>query len=199
VAADAVVAEDTRVAGKLLSRVGVKKRVLRLDEHATASQIRAVLAEVKAGKQIVVTSDAGTPGVSDPGAALVDMAHAEGLEVDSVPGPSAASNALALSGFYAQKYSFLGFLARRAGALRSELEQYRTSSTTLVVFESPHRVRETLRAAQEVLGDRRAAVCREMTKVHQGVYRGRISELLGLDLPEKGEYTLVIEGWRKQG
>ena len=149
------------------------------------------------GQQVVYFSDAGTPGVSDPGPALVDLAYEAGIEVDAIPGPSAALTALMLSGFYAQKFVFLGFLARKPGAIKSELSPYAESTTTLIFFEAANRLVKTLSFAYEALGERRVAVCREMTKSHQEVIRGRLSELVETDRAFKGECTVVLEGRRK--
>jgi len=196
--ADLIVAEDTRVAARLLTALEMRKAVVRVDEHTPASQISAILERASHGETVAVTTDAGTPGVSDPGAALVDRAYELKLPVDSVPGASAVSNALALSGFYAQRYSFLGFLPRKANSLKQEFEPYQASPMTLVFFESPHRIQKALLALFLVLGDRRVCVCREMTKLHQQVVRGRLSELQSLDFVSKGEYTVVVEGRRRK-
>lgn len=196
-AADLVAAEDTRITGKLLTLKGIKKPFVRIDEHTDGDRILELVRQAASGKIIAFATDAGTPGVSDPGVDLVEAAYEFGVQIDAIPGPSAVTNALALSGFYAQKYTFLGFLSKKPGSLRSELESYLTSSMTLVFFESPHRIGKTLKAVAETLGDRRIAVCREMTKLHQDVRRGRISEVVETNLPAKGEYTVVIEGFRR--
>jgi 16S rRNA (cytidine1402-2'-O)-methyltransferase len=136
-----------------------------------------------------------------PGSRLIDLAHERGIEVDAMPGPSAVINALMLSGFYAQRFAFLGFLGRTAGDIKKELEPYRESPYTLVLFESPHRFRKLLEISAEVLGFRRYSVCREISKLNQQVFRSNLpiipteSEVLG-----RGEFTIVIEGRRrKQG
>ncbi|MBL1149795.1 MAG: 16S rRNA (cytidine(1402)-2'-O)-methyltransferase [Armatimonadetes bacterium] len=194
--ADLVAAEDTRVASRLLAAVGIpKKSLVRLDEHAGPSAISRVVERAVKGETVAFVTDAGVPGVSDPGADLVQAAVEAGLAVECVPGPSAVTAALALSGFYAQQYVFLGYPPRRPGRLRAALEPLRDSTMTLVLFESPHRVAETLNVAAEVLGGRRFAVCREMTKAFEEVIRGRLGE----DEPGgplKGEVTVVIEGRR---
>jgi len=194
---DLVTAEDTRIASRLLSSLGLKKATIRIDEHASDSALKRVIGRAEAGETIVVTSDAGTPGISDPGAKLVDLAYEAGVTVDAIPGPSAVTNALALSGFFAQRYAFLGFLPRKKGGQLAEFEPYASSTYSLVFFESGARVGRTLSVALEALSDRRAAICREMTKLHQEVIRGRLSEL-AQDVPNlKGEVTVVIEGARR--
>jgi 16S rRNA (cytidine1402-2'-O)-methyltransferase len=170
---------------------------VRLDEHAPISKIENLIAEAASGKHLVYFSDAGTPGVSDPGPVLVDFAYERGVEVDAIPGPSAALTALMLSGFFAQKFAFLGFLSKRQGAVRAELEPFAGSTTTIVLFEAGNRLAKTLFTAYEALGERRVAVCREMTKAHQEVIRGRLSELTKEPRAFKGECTVVLEGKRK--
>lgn len=195
--ADILACEDTSVGARLLAANGVRRSIQRLDEHAPEHRIHALLDDVEGGKSLAYFSDAGTPGVSDPSVALVDAAYARGLAVDVVPGPSAVLSALALSGFYAQRFVFLGFLPRKAGAMASEFTPYAESTTALVFFEAPTRLTKALKTALESLGDRRVAVCREMTKLHQEVVRARLSELILQDRAFKGECTVVLEGMRR--
>lgn len=192
-----MVAEDTRVASRLLMAIGIKKPLARADEHAPDSTLQKILSEVASGKKVVVTSDAGTPGISDPGVRLVNMAYEAGLSVDSIPGPSAPTNALALSGFFAQRYLFLGFLPRKAGPQISELSSYRDSTITIVFFETAPRIGKTLVNVQKALGDRRIAICREMTKKFQEVIRGNLNEILASGAVYKGELTVIVEGFRR--
>ncbi len=190
-------AEDTRVTGRLLSLKGLKKPLARLDEHAPDAALEKIVDQIASGKVVVFASDAGTPAVSDPGARLVDLAYASGVEVDAIPGASAVTNALALSGFFAQRFAFLGFLPRKTGAQRAEFEAFRDSTYTLVIFESAERTPKMLESALAVLGDRRVAICREMTKMHQGVLRGRLSVVFAQATNLKGEVSVVIEGVRR--
>lgn len=127
----------------------------------------------------------------------MNAAAERGIRVDAIPGPSAVMAALSLSGFYAQRFVFLGFLPRKQGAMAAEFAEYRDSTTTLVFFEAPTRLAKALRVALEALGDRRAVICREMTKAHQDVVRGTLSELSTQDGRFKGECTIVIEGRRR--
>jgi 16S rRNA (cytidine1402-2'-O)-methyltransferase len=195
--ADVLACEDTSVGARLLAANGIRRSIARLDEHAPESKLKSIVAEAAGGKSVAYFSDAGTPGVSDPGPALVDLAYEAGVEVDAIPGPSAVFTAVMLSGFYAQKLVFLGFLARKPGAIASELGPYAESTTTLVFFEAPTRLLKTLEIALKTLGDRRVALCREMTKAHQEVIRGRLSELVSTERTFKGECTVVLEGKRK--
>ncbi len=195
--ADLWLVEDTRVSGKLQAHLNLRKPMRVLNEHTTDAKIAAYLAEI--GDQIAaVLSDGGTPGISDPGARLVDLANEGGFEIDAIPGPSAVTTALMLSGFYAQRFAFLGFLPRKPGPIRAEFAPFADSPITLVLFESPFRIEALLKLAGEVLGDRRFAACREMTKLHQEIIRGNLqSGSETWHFPTKGEYCLVIEGRRR--
>lgn len=196
--ADRWIVEDTRVSGKLLSVLGVKKPMRVLNDHTSPFQVEKLFAEVASGGTTALLTDGGTPAISDPGAQLTDMALNSGIEVDALPGASAVTTALMLSGFFAQRFAFLGFLPRKPGAIRAEFEPFADSSYTLVLFESPHRIEATLSCAAEALGARRFAACREMTKMHQEVKRGSLSNLeVCRPFVTKGEYCLVIEGKRR--
>jgi 16S rRNA (cytidine1402-2'-O)-methyltransferase len=190
--------EDTSVGARLLAANGVRRSIQRLDEHAPEHKIQSLLDVVASGKTLAFFSDAGTPSVSDPGAALVDAAHSRGIPVDAIPGPSAVMSALSLAGFYAQRFVFLGFLPRKAGAMSAEFAPYADSTTTIVYFEAPTRLKKSLETALKTLGERRVALCREMTKAHQEVVRLSLSELISQDRAFKGECTIVIEGMRRK-
>lgn len=196
--ADIWLVEDTRVSGKLASVVGVKKPMLVLNEHTGDSTVEAYAREVESGNRICLLTDGGTPGISDPGAKLVDRLNEAGVEVDIAPGPSAVTAALALSGFFAQRFAFLGFLPRKPGDIARELEPFSGSPLTLVLFESPFRADKLLGFAYESLGPRRYAICREMTKAHQQVFRDRLPSIPSeRQVPRKGEFTIVVEGMRR--
>ena len=197
---DLVAAEDTRRTRKLLTRYGISARLVSYHARNETRRLPELLERLKAGRNIAAVSDAGMPGLSDPGHRLVSACIEEGIPVDVVPGPSAAVSALVISGLKAQSFLYLGFPPRRPGSLRRRLEEVAGRPETLVAYESPVRVEALLEAAAGVLGDRRAALARELTKVHQEVRRGRISELIsGLEEhPVKGEVVLVIEGAPKE-
>jgi 16S rRNA (cytidine1402-2'-O)-methyltransferase len=166
-------------------------------DHSDEGTLARIVSELSKTPGALLT-DGGAPGISDPGARLCDLCHEAGLIVDAMPGPSAVITALTLSGFFAQRFAFLGFLGRKHGPMVAELSTFAQSPLTLVLFESPHRFNELLRAAHDALGERRYAICREMTKMHQQVYRGLLSQPLGkADVPAKGEFTIVIEGLRR--
>jgi 16S rRNA (cytidine1402-2'-O)-methyltransferase len=197
--AEAWFVEDSRVSGRLAAHLGLKKPMRLVTDHASEPALAKYAAELKGGLQAALVSDGGAPGVSDPGARLCDLCHDLDVEVDAVPGPSAVIDALMLSGFYAQRFAFLGFLARKPGPIRAEFAPFAESPLTLVLFESPMRLNALLKVAAETLGDRRYAVARELTKLHQQLWRARLPEIpTETQVPRKGELTLVIEGLRKR-
>jgi len=196
--ADLWLVEDTRVSGKLQGHLGVSKPMRVCNEHTSEAQLAKYVAELKSGLNAALLTDAGTPGISDPGAWLADLCYEAGVPVEAIPGPSAVATALMLSGFFAQRFAFLGFLSRKPGPMKRELEPFADSPMTLVVFESPFRLKNLLAAAYTALGERRYAVCRELTKLHQQVYRSSLPDIPGEGLvPPKGEICVVFEGKRK--
>jgi 16S rRNA (cytidine1402-2'-O)-methyltransferase len=191
--------EDSRVSGKLQSHLGIKCPMRIVNEHTSEGAIEKYLSGLEPDADVILLTDAGTPGISDPGAIFVEMAYAKGFEIDALPGPSAVMNALMLSGFFAQRFAFLGYLARKPGAIKSDFLPFVDSSLTIVLFESPFRVDATLALAHEVLGPRRFAITRELTKMHQQVVRGILPNLpTEQEMLRKGEFTLVLEGHRKR-
>lgn len=196
--ADFWIVEDTRVSGKLQSHLGIKKPMKVLNEHTAESKLQAYAEEIAEDSTVALLTDAGCPGISDPGAHLVDLCVEEGAEIEAVPGPSAVTTALMLSGFFAQRFAFLGYLPRKQGEQKSILKEFSHSPMTLVLFESPFRTDKLLGALADVLGSRRYAICREMTKAHQQVYRNRLPERPKEgESPSKGEVTVVVEGMRR--
>lgn len=190
--------EDTRQTGKLQQALGLKKPMKVLNDHSSEQKISEYSELLKSGIVAALVSDAGTPIVSDPGTDLVAKCIEIGVEIDAIPGPSAVSLALCLSGFYAQRYAFLGFLSRKPSHARETLAPFATSSLTIVLFESPHRIDSALKACFEALGERNFAICRELTKMHQQVFRARLPEIPSQNqVPRKGEVTIVIEGHRR--
>lgn len=196
--ADLWLVEDTRVSGRLAAHLGVKKPMRVVNEHTSPCALAGYVDEIAKGLQAVLLTDAGAPAVSDPGSILADLCHEAGLEVDAVPGPSAVTTALMASGFFAQRFVFLGFLPRKPGPMREELAPFAESPLTLVLFESPLRADKLLDTVYNVLGARRYAICREMTKVHQQVFRERLPAVPSERVvPRKGEWTIVVEGRRR--
>jgi 16S rRNA (cytidine1402-2'-O)-methyltransferase len=198
---DVIACEDTRRSRKLLAHASVPARgLVAFNEGNERRQVPIILDHLRSGRDVAVVSDAGMPGISDPGYRLVVACVEEGIPVDVVPGPSSAVAALVVSGLPTDRFVFEGFLPRKPGERRSRLEQLAAEPRTIVVFESPRRLSDMLHQAAEVLGDRRAAVVRELTKVHQEVVRGRLSGLAeGLPDDVLGEVVVVIEGAPEPG
>jgi 16S rRNA (cytidine1402-2'-O)-methyltransferase len=193
-----VAAEDTRRTRGLLSSIGAQPRVIACHEHNEDTRTEQLLERLRAGADIALVSDAGTPLISDPGWKLVTAALAAGIEVRTIPGPSAVVAALAVSGLATDRYVFEGFLPRRALQRTEHLRGLAREPRTLVFFESVHRLADTLRALAEELGaSRRAVIARELTKVHEAVYAGSLEELragLGRSIPLLGEFVIVVAG-----
>ncbi|QDY91598.1 16S rRNA (cytidine(1402)-2'-O)-methyltransferase [Arthrobacter sp. UKPF54-2] len=197
--ADIVAAEDTRRLHRLVQSLGitVAGRVVSYHEHNEAAKTGELLDQVRAGKTLVMVTDAGMPAVSDPGFRLVEGAVAAGLTVTAVPGPSAVLTALALSGLPTDRFCFEGFLPRKAGERASRLADLDAERRTMVFFEAPHRLEPMLRALHERFGPgRRAAVCRELTKTYEEVIRGTVHELLewAENNEVRGEIAVVVAG-----
>jgi 16S rRNA (cytidine1402-2'-O)-methyltransferase len=188
-----IAAEDTRTTRKLLSHYDIHTPLTSYNEHSRRAKTPRLLEALSEG-DLALVSEAGTPAISDPGQHLVAAAWESGARVVPVPGPSVLTAALAASGLSSRHFLYLGFLPRQAGPLRKLLRPLRDATETLVAFEAPHRLRATLGILHEELEDRRVAVCRELTKVHEEVFRGRLSEARGHFVQPRGEFTLVLEG-----
>lgn len=194
-AADLVACEDTRHTGRLLAHLGIKKPLVSLHEHNERQRLPRLLADLEEGKVIAMASDAGTPLLSDPGFLLVREAAARGIRVEPVPGPSAPLAALVASGLPPYPFTFAGFAPPKSGKRRTFYRGLAGLGHTLIVFESPHRLLASLEDALAELGDRPAAIARELTKMHEEVLRGPLSELLETLRARpalKGEFVLVL-------
>jgi 16S rRNA (cytidine1402-2'-O)-methyltransferase len=192
-AADVILCEDTRHTRLLLDRYEIRARLVSFHEHNEDERTADVLRRLGAGERVVLVSDAGMPGISDPGTSLVRAVHAAGLDVSVLPGPSAVETALVASGLAAGRYTFLGFLPRRAGELRTLWEEVRGWDWPAVAFESPRRLPDALRSLAQVVPDRPAAVCRELTKRFEEIATGSARTLAERFAdPPKGEITLVV-------
>lgn len=190
-----VACEDTRHTRRLLAHAGVRTPMVSLREHNERERIPQILAALRAGQDVAVVADAGTPAISDPGAHLVAEAAREGIRVVPVPGASAVTAAVALADFPAGRFAFVGFLPRRRSERRRMLAALAPLEMALVMFEAPHRVHQALEDLEAVLGERRMLLARELTKVHEEVVRGTPGEIRAA-LPEavRGEITLVVAG-----
>lgn len=193
--ADVICAEDTRVTGRLLAHFGIETRLERCDENVIARRTPELIARMQAGEHVAFCSDAGMPGVSDPGIALVDACIESDVPVDVLPGPSAVTTALVASGFKTTAFYFGGFFPRKDGERARLLQSLEALDAALVFYESPHRVASAVTAVAQALPQRRVALCRELTKLHEEVLRLPAGELAA-DLEArdsiKGEIVLVI-------
>ncbi len=195
--ADVIACEDTRTTRKLLTRYAIETPLVSYHEHNEVEKSKELLSLLREGKSIALVSDAGTPCISDPGYRLVRLASGHGIEVLSIPGPSASVSALSVSGLPTSGFAFFGFLPRTKKHLTDYLSRIKNYPETLVFFESPNRVTKTLRVMIEVLGDRNISVSREMTKLYEETLGGKASEVLEALVKRegiKGEITIVVEG-----
>jgi 16S rRNA (cytidine1402-2'-O)-methyltransferase len=196
---DLVAAEDTRRSGQLLRHLGIEpRRMVSFFEGNEAARSEELIGELRAGARVALVSDAGTPGISDPGQRLVARARELGARVEVVPGPSAAVTALVASGLPSDRFLFVGFPPRKAGARRELFARLRSEPATLIFYEAPDRVGETLADLAAALGDERlVAVARELTKLHEEVVRGPLGALAAdfSASPRRGEHTLVVAGF----
>ena len=193
---DFIAAEDTRVSLKLLNHFEIKKPLISYFEHNRREKGEIIVSRILAGESCALVTDAGMPAVSDPGEDLVDLCHERGVTVNVVPGPSAFVSAIALSGLPVSRFTFEGFLSMNKVSRREHLEDIRNEKRTLVFYEAPHKLLATLKDLYRALGDRRIALVREITKIHEEVVRTTLSEAVEKYEAEapKGEFVLVIEG-----
>ena len=197
ITADLIACEDTRRTGRLMAHLGVKRPLLSLHEHNERGRLPQVIRALEEGKTIALVSDAGTPLLSDPGFLAVRACVDHGAQVAVVPGPSAALTALVVSGLAPIPHTFLGFPPVKTGKRRRFYERWGRLEHTLILFESPHRLIKSLLDLQAILGDRKIAVARELTKIHEEVVRGSCTEVLEiLQARERirGEIVLVVSG-----
>lgn len=192
--ADLVAAEDTRHTSKLLHHYDIRRPTTSLHEHNERQKAGALVARLLAGSRIALVTDAGTPGVSDPGYRFVRAAIDAGIRVEAIPGPSAVLAALVSSGLPTDGFLFAGFPPPKSAARRAWFADLAGERRTLVFFEAPHRIRETLADALASLGDRQASIGRELTKLHEEVLRGSLSALADRVGEPRGEFTVVVAG-----
>ena len=188
-----IAAEDTRTTRRLLNHYGIRTPLTSYHEHNKEKKLPHILRCLEE-KDVALVSNAGTPGVSDPGYALITAAIEQNIRVTPVPGAAAPVAAITAAGLPVNQVTFMGFLPRRKAARRKLLQSMASERPTLVAFESPHRLRGTLRDIADILGNRRLAACREMTKIHEEIFRGTAEQALQHFTQPRGEFTLVIEG-----
>lgn len=194
--ADFIAAEDTRVSVKLLNHFGIKKPLVSYHEHNRAAAGQAILARLLAGESCALVTDAGTPAISDPGEGLVRLCGENGVTVEAIPGCCAAICALAVSGLPTGRFTFEGFLSANKKERRTALLKLKNEERTMVFHEAPHKLRATLADMAEILGDRPAALCRELTKLHEETLRTTLLQAVELyrEKEPRGEYVLVVAG-----
>jgi 16S rRNA (cytidine1402-2'-O)-methyltransferase len=193
---DLIAAEDTRRTGLLLKHFGIQAPLTSYFEGNELKKREFILSRLKEGKHIALVSDAGTPGISDPGFRLIQLAIESQIPIVPIPGPSAAITALSVSGLPTDAFFFKGFLPHKSKKRRDLLKQLEGVKETLIFYESPHRISEALKDILEILGDREIVLTRELTKVYEEIIRGKVSEIQNQigDRTLKGEITLVISG-----
>lgn len=197
---DLIAAEDTRHSLKLLNHFEIKKPLTSYHDNNRISRAKELVEKLKEGKNIALVSDAGTPGISDPGEELVALAVEQGINVTSIPGCSASITALVLSGLPTGRFAFEGFLPQKHSERVRFLEQIKTEERTLIFYEGPHRVKAMLEDLIAVFGDRRCAAVRELTKLHEQALRGTISEIVSYFQAHdpRGEFVIVVEGSKEK-
>ena len=193
---DFIAAEDTRVGAKLLNKFEIKKPQVSYFEHNRRTKGDYILSRLLEGESCAIITDAGTPAISDPGVDLVDLCAQNGVEVVAVPGCSAVVAALSISGMACGRFTFEGFLPVPKKERRAHLEEVKTEKRTMVFYEAPHKLQRTLADMMECWGDRKIALCREITKLHEECFRTTLSEAISHyeEHPPRGEFVLVIEG-----
>lgn len=197
---DFIAAEDTRVSGKMLQHFGIHKPMVSYHKFSGNKRGEDIAERLRQGETCAIITDAGMPCISDPGEELVRDCHTYGIELESVPGPSAAITALCLSGLDTSRFSFEGFLSVTKKQREEHLAEIKDFTRTLIFYEAPHKLRNTLQDLHDTLGDREVALCRELTKIHEEVIKGKLSELIEYykEKSPKGEYVIVLEGKKKE-
>jgi 16S rRNA (cytidine1402-2'-O)-methyltransferase len=197
---DFICAEDTRVTAKLLNHLEIKKPLISYREHSTDDDIARIIEKITGGKTAAEVTDAGMPSVSDPGTRLVSACIDAGIEVDVIPGPTALTTAAAISGMNVSRFAFEGFLSVSKKQRFEHLNSLSHDTHALIFYEAPHKLLTTLSDFLNVFGDRKIAICRELTKLHQEVLRTSVSEAIKTftERPPKGEFVLIIEGFIPQ-
>ncbi len=196
---DFVAAEDTRVSGKLLTLLGIKKNFVSYHEHNKNFAGEKVAERIQSGESCAIVTDAGTPAISDPGEQLVALCREKGINVVPIPGACAFVTALSASGFDSRRFCFEGFLPTEKSERRELLELYKTEKKTVIFYEAPHRLADTVKELYEALGDRKICIARELTKMNEEIRTYQLSELCKeLESREaRGEYVLIVEGCKQ--
>ncbi len=191
---DIIFAEDTRHSKILLDHYGINKKTFSYFDHNEIVSGDKILNYLKEGKEVALISDAGTPGISDPGYLIAKEAIKEGFNVVSIPGASALLAAIVVSGLALQPFTFIGFLPRKESEKKAALEIYKYRKETIIIYEAPTRINNTLKTIYDILGNREIALAREMTKKYETIYRGYLSAFIDAEIVLKGEFVIIIEG-----
>lgn len=191
---DAIACEDTRHTLILLNHYEIRKPLISYHQHSGKLKVDKLVCMLKEDNNLALVTDAGTPGISDPGTIIIEEAMREGIEVIPIPGVSAAITALSISGLPTNEFVFIGFLPHKKGR-QTKIHEIAGEKKTTVLYESPYRIKKLLRELEEACGDREIAVCRELTKKFETIYRGKISEIED-NIKEKGEFVVILEGPR---
>jgi 16S rRNA (cytidine1402-2'-O)-methyltransferase len=191
---DLILCEDTRTSKTLLNTYDIHKPLISFHDHNKADKSSDIISYLEEGKNLAIISDAGTPGINDPGYELISEVIEKGFYVVSIPGASAILAALVVSGCLIQPFTFIGFLPRKQSHKKEVIESYITRTETLVIYESPLRVKKTLEDLYQVLGDRKLVLARELTKMFETITRTTLKASLSLDIDTRGEYVLIVDG-----
>lgn len=191
---DYIAAEDTRNTLKLLNHFEIKKPLISNHRHNEEDRENTLIEKLKEGKSIAVVSDAGTPGISDPGEVIAKRAIEENIDVIPVPGACAAINALIASGLDTKEFVFLGFLPLNKKLRKEKLEEIKNENKTIIIYEAPHKIKDSLNDLKDIIGNRKIVLARELTKIHEEFIRGNINEIIEKSENLKGEMILLIEG-----
>jgi len=196
---DFIAAEDTRHTLKLLNHLEIKKPMLSYHRHNEETKTEEIIEQVKQGKNVAIVTDAGTPGISDPGEEIVKEAIEHEIEIIPIPGACALVNALIISGLDTKEFSFFGFLSIHTKIKQKQIEKIQKENKTVILYEAPHKLRKTLKSLQELLGDVFVVIVKELTKIHEKIYRGTISQVLEqLEEEPKGEFVILISKQEKE-
>lgn len=197
---DYIAAEDTRVTQKLLNHFEIKNKAISFHQHNEHEKAPEIIKDILGGKNVALVTDAGMPAISDPGEHLVQLAHQNAVKIESVPGPTALTTAVAMSGLYTGRFSFEGFLSTNKTSRFEHLEEIKNHRETLVFYEAPHKLLSTLKDMLKVFGDRKISVIKELTKIHETVFLTNLEDAVNYfsENQPKGEYVLVIEGAKKE-
>lgn len=190
---DLIAAEDTRHTLKLLNYLNISKPMISYYKETEKVKSKVIINKLMEGNNVAVVSDAGTPGISDPGEEVIREAIKEGIDIVPIPGACAAINSLICSGFDTKEFVFVGFLSAKKNEKKDKLEEIKNETRTLIFYEAPHKIMDTLECMKEILGDRQISIARELTKIHEQFVRGTISEILG-EIEERGEMVIIVHG-----